>query len=123
MEQILFSIFPLFYLFFIIYYIINPLHIETNFEFYSIMNSIFFYIIFMTMDLLLSPLLYYHNIFLFLIFHSIFFELLSLIQYQYFQNILNVFLSSYCIFGFFKFIYLHLKDRHREEEQVIYFLI
>jgi len=117
-EQILFSVFPLFYSFFIVYYIFHPLHIETNLEYYSIMNSIFFYIIFISMDLLLSPLLYYHNIFLFLIFHSILFELLSMIQYHYFPNILNLFLSSYCTFGFFKFIYLHIKMSNHEE--VIY---
>lgn len=122
-ERILFSVFPLFYLSFIIYYTINPLYIETDIEFYSMIISIFFYIIFITMDILLSPFLYYTNILLFLIFHSFLFELLSLIQYQYFQNILNVFLSSYSIFGFFKFTYLHLKERNIEEEQVIYLSI
>lgn len=119
-ERILFSLFPLFYIFFIFYYIFHPLYIETDIEYYSLMNSVFFYIIFMTMDLLLSPFLYYSNILLFLTFHSIFFELLSLIQYNYFPNILNIFLSSYCTFGFFKFIYIYLKERNIEEERVIY---
>ena len=122
-ERVLFSIFPLFYLSFIVYYIIHPLYIHTDIEYYSLMNSVFFYIIFMTMDILLSPFLYYSNILLFLTFHSILFELLSFIQYQYFQNIFNVFLSSYCIFGFFKFTYLYLKERNNEEENSIYLSI
>lgn len=121
-ERFLFSIFPLFYVSFLVYYIIHPLQIETDIEYYSLMNSVFYYIIFMTMDILLSPFLYYSNILLFLTFHSILFELLSLIQYQYFQNIFNVFLSSYCIFGFFKFTYLYQKERNNED-QVIYLSI
>ena len=122
-ERILFSVFPLFYLSFIVYYLIHPLYIDTDIEYYSIINSAFFYIIFITMDILLSPFISFHNVFLFLIFHSIFFEILSLIQYQYFQNIFNVFLSSYCTFGFFKFTYLYLKGRNNEEEGVIYLSI
>lgn len=118
-EKFLFSVFPLFYLYFITYHIIYPIHFQTNIEYYSLMISILLYIIFLTMDILLSPFLLYPNIFLFLIFHSILFNFIALVQYQYLQNIFNIFLSSYSIFGFFKFYYLFLKLRNNE--QVLYF--
>lgn len=118
-ERFLFSFFPLFYLHFIFYFMFHPFNFETDVEYYSLVNSISFYIIFITMDLLLSPFIYYHNVFLFLIFHTFFFQVLSLIQYQYFSNILNVFLSSYCTFGFFKFIYLFVKQNSGEQHPVI----
>ena len=122
-EQILFSIFPSFYFCFLLYHIMYPIHIDTNYEYYSLMNSVFFYIIFLTMDIILCPFIYHRNIFFFLIFLSVLFEMLSLIQYLYFENILNVYLSSYCIFGFFKFSYLYIKEKNSEQETVISFSV
>lgn len=96
---------------------------ETDDEYYFMLNSLIYYIIFTSMDVLLSPLLKNDNIFLFLLFHSIFFEILALIQIQVFENLFNVFLSSYCIFGFFKFIYLYVKYKNSNEENIIFLSI
>lgn len=68
------------------------------------------------MDLILSRFLFYKSIYFLLIFNSLLFECLSTIQYQYSQNLLNIFLSSYCTFGIFKYSFLFIRYYNLAEE-------
>ena len=109
-EKFFFSIFQFSYLFLCIYYMLNPIQINTELEYYSFLISIFLYIIYTMMDLFLSHFIYYKVVFLFLIFNSFLFEILAVIQYQYSANLFNIFLWSYCIFDIFKYSYLFLDN-------------
>ena len=116
LDTYIYSIFQLSYVFLCFYYIYFPFRPLDDLEYYSFFISIFLYIIYTMMDLLLTKFVFNKSVYFLLIFNSFIFEYLSTIQYQYSQNLLNIFLSSYCTFGIFKYSFLFIQYYNLEQE-------
>lgn len=88
-----------------------PIKINDNIEYFSVLFTLFLYLIYSLSDLILFPIQKNHlAIFFYLINISFLFQLLSSIQISIFPNIFNIFLSSYSIFNIIKYTINYLES-------------